>query len=79
MFVHGALTLFILENPTAISANPEKPAENVQVHPSSSNGQSKFVKSNQFMLKDAMCNFTNGELVCHRTVGLRHISRLTGS
>ena len=40
--------------------------------------QSRHSKSNTFMLKDAFCNFTNGELVCHRAVGLRHASRLTG-
>lgn len=42
-------------------------------------GGSQYVKSNQFMLKDALCNFTNGELVCHRATGLRHLSQMSGS
>lgn len=46
---------------------------------SEKSGGSQYVKSNQFMLKDALCNFTNGELVCHRATGLRHLSLLSGS
>ncbi len=44
-----------------------------------SSPQSRHTKSNMFMLKDAFCNFSNGDLVCHRAVGLRRNSKRSGS
>ena len=75
-FVHAAVTLLIVEKAGSDNALLQQSKHIKAKRPER---QSRYVKSNQFMLKDAVCNFTNGELVCHRTVGLRHISRLTGS
>jgi len=44
-----------------------------------SNAQSRHTKSNMFMLKDAFCNFSNGDLVCYRAVGLRRNPKQSGS
>ena len=37
--------------------------------------ESQYTKSNMFMLKDAFCNFTNGDLVCHRATGFRYLTK----
>ncbi len=79
VFGYAALTLSIIDDgtrhigPHAAANGSEKLARSRQI------GQSQHVKSNQFMLKDAFCNFNNGDLVCHRATGLRHIPNLTGS
>ena len=78
-FVHAGLTLLIVEDDMQELARSQETASAVQQIAPVPNGQSSFTKSNQFMLKDAICNFTNGELVCHRAVGLRHFTKLAGS
>lgn len=78
-FLHAWLTLAVVDDAplelTGISKSENTPAVSAKRTP----GQSQYVKSNQFMVKDAICNFVNGDLVCHRAVGIRHISNLTGS
>ncbi len=78
-FLHAWLTLAVVEDSPQGLASISEQAKTPVSSPQAPKGQSQYVKSNQFMLKDAVCNYTNGDLVCHRAVGLRHISELTGS
>lgn len=79
VFGYAVLTLSVADpEPNNFEAHAATTKSNEAIR-SRQNGQSQHVKSNQFMLKDAFCNFNNGDLVCHRATGLRHIPNLTGS
>ncbi len=79
VFGYAVLTLSVVDTAPKGAAAYAATTKSNDLIRSRQNSQSQHVKSNQFMLKDAFCNFNNGELVCHRATGLRHIPNLTGS
>lgn len=77
--VYATCTMIILDN-NGFRLGAGYAADKISMAPlRKPTGQSHYVKSNQFMLKDAICNFTNGNLVCHRAVRLQRPSSRFGS
>lgn len=75
IFVYGMMAFSILDtwsNGPVVKQTTMRPV-------AEPDPESRHVKSNMFMLKDAFCNFNNGDLVCYRAVGKRRATEISGS
>ena len=73
--VYGMLMLSVVQHWSEDNALVEKSSQAPDLQQQVAAPQSRYTKSNMFMLRDAFCNFTNGELICHRAIGFRHGSQ----